>query len=199
MDCYYWIARRGQVCLALSTVSSVCLQHIKSTELCPSSLLWVIDLCSLDDDSVGGQVDTPRKSWGWNKDLDVSISKQIFYQGSVHPKIKLKSIFYYLLQDLIKDNGPWPDYQTCMLTRHSKVKVGSKYSDHSKIGHPNTAAMTAGHQLYDHSISGSEFELCFEFHTGIKQHRAIWNKWPSRLLENRSGSRAMAWKQTVRD
>ena len=60
------------------------LEYIESTEFDPTPLLRAVHLCALDDDSVGGQVDTPRQGRRRHQHLDVTVSEQVLHQGTVH-------------------------------------------------------------------------------------------------------------------
>ena len=47
-------------------------------------LVAVTDLCPLDDDCVGRQVDSPSQCCRGDKDLNVLVGKEFFYKCAVH-------------------------------------------------------------------------------------------------------------------
>lgn len=60
------------------------LQNVQSSKFSPSAFLRAVHLSTFDDDSVCRQVDTPSQCSSGHKNLDVSISKQILHQCTVH-------------------------------------------------------------------------------------------------------------------
>ena len=80
------------------------LHDVQGTELYPSSLLRVVDLGALDDDSVGREVDPPGQGRGWDQDLDVTVSEQVLHQDTVHSEgqqvkvsYKISASSYYII------------------------------------------------------------------------------------------------------
>lgn len=73
------------LCIILgSTCTSQHLQYIQSTQLYPTSLACIIDLCSFNHYSVSWKVHTPGKCGSGHQHLNVPISKQIFHQVTIH-------------------------------------------------------------------------------------------------------------------
>ncbi|KAF3851095.1 hypothetical protein F7725_012867 [Dissostichus mawsoni] len=60
------------------------LQNVQGSELSPPSFLGAVHLSPFDDDGVSRQVDTPSQSSRGHQNLDVSVSKQILHQRTVH-------------------------------------------------------------------------------------------------------------------
>mmetsp|Transcript_75394 Transcript_75394/g.157137 ORF Transcript_75394/g.157137 Transcript_75394/m.157137 type:complete len:283 (+) Transcript_75394:3647-4495(+) len=66
-----------------SACSSNHLHHIHRRELVPGALLGVVDLSSLDDDGVRGQVDAPGQCGGGHEHLNVPIGVQILNELTI--------------------------------------------------------------------------------------------------------------------
>ena len=60
--------------LELGTTSTTeDLQHIENTQIHKFTFLWVVQLCTLDDNCCGGKVDTPRQGCSTAKNLDEAL------------------------------------------------------------------------------------------------------------------------------
>ena len=59
------------------------LHHVQRAELRPAALFGAVNLRALDDDGVGGQVDSPGESGGGNEDFNVALSEQIFREQTI--------------------------------------------------------------------------------------------------------------------
>src|SRR3984893_16307066 len=91
------------VCIVLRSSSPPNhLNEILRRELHPTTLIWRIDLRSLDYDTVGWKIDTPGQCRCTNKDLNVFTSEQIFYCrsiGTVHSgMMNCETIWQQILQ-----------------------------------------------------------------------------------------------------
>jgi hypothetical protein len=65
------------------TGSTEHLQDVLTREFDPATLLRVVDLGTLDDDDVRGQVDTPSEGRGRDEHLDAAVAEQVFDEGAV--------------------------------------------------------------------------------------------------------------------
>lgn len=66
-----------------STSSSKHLQDILRRQFHPTTFLGVVDLGSLDDDDVGGKVDSPGESRRRDQNLDTPVVEEVLDEGSI--------------------------------------------------------------------------------------------------------------------
>lgn len=70
-----------------SSRTSEHLEDILWRELNPATLLGVVNLRALDDDDVGGKVDSPSERGGTDEDLEAAVAEEVFDErtvGAVH-------------------------------------------------------------------------------------------------------------------
>ena len=81
--------------ILLEECKSTDLHNVEGTELDPPALFWVVDLGSFDDYCVSREIDTPRQGRRGHENLDVTVSKQILHQCTIHSVNR--SILIYIL------------------------------------------------------------------------------------------------------